>query len=132
MRGDGRCLENCTAIHTCGDEDEGENIRKLINNHIADNWESYWKSKVSLPYKEKVVIDGKEEFIEKKTSEEMIDFLKNDDKALKVYSNGHELMAIANLFNIRIHIFTYKGKTGGWNVLSPDPAAPTSVEPAAN
>ena len=47
-----------------GDEDEGKEIRKIINNHIADNWENYWKSKVALPYKEKVIIDGKEELIE--------------------------------------------------------------------
>jgi hypothetical protein len=33
--------------------------------------------------------------------------------------------------NLRIHIFTCEGKAGGWNV-SPDPATPTSVAPAAN
>ena len=128
--GDGRCLENCAAVHTCGDEQEGKNIREMINNHVADNWEGYWKAKIGLPFKDIVIVDGVEKVYEKKTDEEMIKFLKSD-RAMKAYSTGHELLAIANLFNIKIHIFTYKGKEGRWNEVVPD-ALVTSSESAGN
>ena len=103
VRGDGRCLENCTAIHTKGDEKEGIEIRKMINTHVADNWEGYWKNKIGLPYKDTVLVDGKQEAIENKTDEEMIEFLRSEN-AQKVFSKGHQLIAIANLFNINISL----------------------------
>ena len=131
VRGNGRCLENCTAIHTLGDEEEGIEIRKMINNRMADDWESYWKTKIALPFKEVLTVDGEEVVIEKGTDKEMIEFLRSEI-ALKVYSTGHEILAIANLFNIRVHIFTYKGNSGRWNVVHPDPASGASVELGAS
>ena len=124
VRGDGRCLENCTAIHKYGNEDQGIDIRTLINHHVAENFQ-YWKTKLPLPYKETIYIGGKEKIIEKETEAEMIEFLKHDEDALKVYSGGHTLNAIANLYNIKIHIFTYTGETGNWNVVLPDPEVAT-------
>ena len=51
---------------------------------------------------------------------------------MKVYSNGHELIAIANLFRIRIHIFTFTDAHGNWNIIHPDPEFKTSVELPTN
>ena len=119
VRGNGRCLENCAAVHTFEDENEGVKIRKKINEHVVENWDTYWKFNVGLPYRATLVVDGKVEEVEKKTKEEMMDFLKSD-KAMKVYSTGHELLAIANMFNIRIHIFTFEGKEGKWNEVVAD------------
>ena len=127
IRGDGRCLENCTAIHKYGNEDQGMDVRILINEHVAGNW-NYWKNKLPLPYKESIYIEGMEKAIEKKTDEEMINFLKFDEDALKVYSGGYTLNAIANLYNIKIHIFTYEGDHGNWNVVFPDPEVATPAE----
>ena len=45
-----------------------------------------------------------------------------------VYSNSEELLAIANLFNIKINIFSYHGKEGNWNQVCPDPIMATSAE----
>ena len=56
----------------------------------------------------------------KKTHEDMIDFLKNDDDSLMVYSNSQELLAIANMFNITINIFTYQGEDNYWSEVKPD------------
>ena len=127
VRGDGRCLENCTAIHKYGNEDQGIDIRTLINHHVAENFQ-YWKTKLPLPYKETIYIGGKEKIIEKKTEAEMIEFLKHDEDALKIYSGGHTLNAIANVYNIKIHIFTYTGGKGNWNVVLPDPEVASPAE----
>ena len=52
--GNGRCLENSVAVHIFENEDEGESVKKKINNHIADNWDEYYQNKLTLPYKETV------------------------------------------------------------------------------
>ena len=131
VRGDGRCLENCTALHAYGNEEQGIDVRIMINEYVAQNFE-YWKEKIPLPYSETIYIGGKERKIEKKTEEEMIDFLKNDKDALKVYSTGYGLNAIANLFNVKIHIFTYEGDSGNWNIVCPDPEAGSTTESPVN
>ena len=131
VRGDGRCLENCAALHAYGNEEQGIDVRILINEHVARNFE-YWREKIPLPYKETIFIGGKERKIEKKTEEEMIDFLQNDKDALKVYSTGYGLNAIANLFNIKIHIFTYGEGGGNWNLVCPDPEAVSVLESPVN
>ena len=38
-----------------------------------------------------------------------------------VYSNYQELLAIANMFNINIDIFTYSGAEHRWSQVNPDP-----------
>ena len=97
VRGDGRCLENSTAIHTLGDESEGYEIRKMINKYLADEWKNYWKDKIPLPFKEVLVVDGKKVELDIKSDEEMINYLRSEN-AMKTFSNGHEILAIANLF----------------------------------
>ena len=42
------------------------------------------------------------------SDDEMISFLKSEDSSF-VYSAFYELIAIAKLFNVYIHIFTYEG-----------------------
>ena len=43
------------------------------------------------------------------------------DIALKVYSNAHELVAMANLYNITISVFSYGGPKDEWTQIPPDP-----------
>ena len=47
----------------------------------------------------------------------LLEFLRSEESLL-VYSNTQELIAGANLFNIKIFIFTY---TGWWSEVWPDP-----------
>ena len=54
------------------------------------------------------------------TRGEMLDFLLSDD-ALMVYSNSQQILAMANLFNININIFTYGGGEERWTEVCPDP-----------
>ena len=50
----------------------------------------------------------------------MLDFLRSDD-SLMVYSNTQELVAMANIYNININIFTYGESENRWTEISPDP-----------
>ena len=118
--GNGRCLENSVAVHIFENEDEGINVKKMINNHIADNFENYYHNIINLPYKEVIMEEGHTKVIEKKTKEEFVEFLRSEE-SLAAFSNCQELVAVANVFNIKIHIFEYRGKDGRWSEIHPDP-----------
>ena len=57
----------------------------------------------------------------------MLKFLRSEESLL-VYSNSQELLAVANLFQVKIHIFTYKGKDGSWSEIGPHPEMSSSAE----
>ena len=87
----------------------------------------YYKDKILLPYRETVGVGANAETIEKKTYEELKDFLKSE-ASLKVYTNAHELIAIANLYNIKINIFTYGDGPVRWSQVCPDPMFASDAE----
>ena len=115
---DGACLTNCFAVHAFEDESEGIKVKRMINNHMADNWEEVYKDKIPLPYVETVGVGKNSKVITKNTKEEMIQFLRSDE-SLMVFSNSHELLAIATVFNININIFTYGGTEETWSEITP-------------
>ena len=115
--GNGRCLENSLAMHLYQNEEEAVKVKKKVNNHLADNW-FFYKDKVGLPYIVKIGVGPTAEEVEIRNDEEMIEFLKSD-KSLKAYSNYHELLAIANIFNMKINIFTYKPTEWYWSEVGP-------------
>ena len=123
--GNGRCLENSVAVHILENEEEGISIKKKVNNHMADHFESFYQDKITLPYEELIGVKGTKVKIESK--EEMIEFLRSK-KSLSAWSNCQELSAVANLFNINIHIFTYEGKHGWWSQVCPDPEMASFAE----
>ena len=125
--GDGACLTNCAAVHIYEDADEGPKLKKKVNHHIADNWDNYYKNKIVLPYREVVGVGDNAHVIEKKTSGEMIEFLRSEE-ALMVFSNIQEVIAIANIFNVKINVFTYEGKEGKWSDVHPDPEIRATAE----
>ena len=110
--GNGACVTNCAAVHVYEDEDEGPKVKRRVNLHMADNWDSYYKNKISLPYIETIGVGEHSKTVIITSGEEMIDFLRSDD-ALLVYSNSQELIALSNIFNINISIFTFGGSQGG-------------------
>ena len=115
----GACLENSFAVHAYENEEEGVKVKKRLNNHVADHW-PYYKHRIALPYVERVGVGKNSEIITKTTEAEMIDFLRGDE-SLMVYSNSQELLAIANMFNVTINIFTYGGNGERWSQVKPDP-----------
>ena len=50
----------------------------------------------------------------------MVDFLRSEE-AMTVFANTHELLAVANMYNITIHVFSYGGSKDGWSEVPPDP-----------
>ena len=115
----GACLQNCFAVHAYEDQDEAPKLKKKLNNYVADNW-NYFKNKIALPYVETVGVGEDTKLVTINTDEEMLEFLRSDE-ALMVYSNSQELLAIANMFNINISIFSYGGVEDRWAEVSPDP-----------
>ena len=123
----GACLDMCVAVHVYEDEEEGPKVKRRINNHVADNWENYYKHRIALPYIETVGVGSEARVIRKNSKEEMLDFLRSDE-SLMVYSNSQELLAISNLFNVNINIFTYRGDQTWWTEVRPDPEMAATAE----
>jgi hypothetical protein len=65
--------------------------------------------------------------IKKETREDMIEFLLSDE-SLNVFSNSQELLAIANLYNIKINIFTYGQGIPRWTEVGPDASMQSTAE----
>ena len=123
----GSCLETCAAVHIYENEKEGRNLKRRVNHHMAENWDGYYDEKITLPFIETVGVGKDSKTVIKNTKKEMIDFLKSDD-SLFVFSNTQELLAIANLFNINIHIFSYSGEKTWWSKVQPDPEMAATAE----
>ena len=126
----GACLDNCVAVHVYEDEEEASKLKKRINIHVADNWDSYYQHKIPLPYVETSGVGEYAKKVKKETREEMLKFLRgeDDDDSLMVYSNSQQILAYANFFNIKISIFTYSGDHGRWSEVSPDPEMSKEAE----
>ena len=118
--GNGRCLENCLALKLFQNQDKAVDIKRKLNTHMADHWDPYYTNKITFPFHEKVGVgeDAEEVIIE--NAEEMKVFLRSD-KSLKAYSNIQTLIAMANLYKINIHIFSFKEEKSNWYKVCPDP-----------
>ena len=75
----GASLKNSLAVHVYEDEKEGENVKRRINHHVADNWDNYYQYKIPLPYKETVAVGANAFGVEKKTREEMLKCLRSEE-----------------------------------------------------
>ena len=123
---DGACLTNCLTAHiSCTEDIEERKINnRRVNHHIADNFDNFYSKKIILPYVETVGVGEHSRKVICKTRQEFLDFLRSED-SLCVFSNSQELLAIANMLNITIRIFSYG--VGGdesrceWSEVSPDP-----------
>ena len=129
---DGACLTNCLTAHiSCTEEEEERRTNnRRVNHHIADNFDNYYKNKIILPYIETIGVGPDSRTIKCDTQEEFISFLRSED-SLCVFSNYQEVLAIANMLNIIVRIFTYG--IGGdetrceWKEVFPDPEMSASA-----
>ena len=122
----GDCLSSCTTIHLSNTRNSSERrrVNKRINNHIADHFDKFYVNKIALPYIETVGVGSMARQVTCNTREELLDFLRSED-SLCAYSNFQELLAICNLLNINIHVFTYgiggDESSWSWKTIQPDP-----------
>ena len=118
---DGACLTDCVAVHAHEDKREAKKVKRMINHHIAKNFETYYWEKVAIPFVETVGVGKRSKTVRKNTQEEYIDFLMSEE-SLHVFSNSQELLAIANIYNIKINVFTYGNGEPRWDEIHPDKA----------
>ena len=122
----GDCLSSCTTIHLSNTKDrhERKRVNRRINHHIADHFDNFYVNKIPLPYCETVGVGSSAKQITCNTREELLEFLRSED-SLCAFSNYQELLAICNLLNIKIHIFTYgiggDNTSWSWKSIQPDP-----------
>ena len=76
---DGACLDSCLAVHVYEDKGEASNMKKRINNHVADIWENYYTYKIPLPFTETVGVGEFAKVVNKETTEEMLEFLRSEE-----------------------------------------------------
>ena len=96
----------------------------VSSHHIADNFDTYYVNKIGLPYSETVGVGSNARQVTCNTREELLTFLRSED-SLCAYSNYQELLAICNMLNIKIHVFTYGiggvESSWSWRTVFPDP-----------
>ena len=123
---EGDCLSSCTTMHLSNTRSNSERrrVNRRINHHIADHYDKFYLNKIPLPYSETVGVGENARQVTCTTREELLNFLRSES-SLCAYSNAHELLAISNMLNMKIHIFTYgiggNSNSWGWNSIFPDP-----------
>ena len=121
VRADGACGFNSTAGHILEDPKQGPKLRRVINLHTCDRWQ-YYQEKYQFPYKRQIGASG--ECVVFKNQNELLEFLRNDERADFLWTDSQELLAIANLYQVTIKVITTKGledKTPITNIITPDP-----------
>ena len=122
IKGDGACLYGSASAHIYHDEDQMQNFRKIIHQHIINNWWHY-SSFITFPYTETVGVGKSKYTIHLETETEYLGFLLSE-RSMYCYGDNVDLAAISNVFNINIAILTYglsDGLQPRWTSLSPDP-----------
>ena len=76
--GNGACGTNCGSIHTMeGDSEEAMiSMKRMVNNHMDDNYDNIYKNIIGIPYTESVF--GEENRQTCNTPQEVNDFLRSD------------------------------------------------------
>merc|ERR1712240_617450 len=116
---DGACASNCVAIALHHDEGQGQYVRRNINNYIVEHWE-YQKQFMVFPHTQMV---GKQEITF--AEEEYLKFLSKDERSGMLWMEYTDLQAVANYFQVTVHILTtdvknVKGSKARWTHLEPD------------
>ena len=57
----------------------GSKVKKRVNKHVADHWDTYYKNIIPLPFVETVGVGQQAKVVKKNTREEMLEFLYSDE-----------------------------------------------------
>ena len=130
--GDGACLFTSTSLFINGtkQKDAMKRLRKESHRFIVKNWNHY-ESFFILPFKEQVGVGRSAWRTDIKTYEDLKKFLLSDSSLYCFSNSSLDLTNLANMFDMRIAIFTYS--SGGsvvphWTWVHPDPAISSKSE----
>ena len=96
------------AAHVFQDLSYGPKFRKSLNKHIDENW-SYYKEKISFPYKRVVGVGVNHKTVEfgEHQRKEYLEFLRSDASAY-LWADKEEFQAMANIYQMKIKTITIK------------------------
>jgi hypothetical protein len=100
-KGDENCGGNCAALHFHHDETLGPYVRNNVNDHLLKHW-PFYQPFVTFPFTQRTGM--KEEPF--KNEEEYLKFLKQNPKAAKLWMGYQDLQAVANMYQVPVHILT--------------------------
>ena len=124
MPPDGACLFSCAADWIRGGVHHMESLRKEAHLFMIQNWD-YYKELIPVPFRELVGTGENARLVVLDSYDLVKRFLLSDD-SLYCYSNSSvDLQNLANMFDMRIAIFTYSINgtvTPHWTWIDPNPA----------
>ena len=120
VKPDGNCGGNSTALHCHQDESLGGYVRRNVNNHIVEFW-PFFRPSFLFPHNQKA---GTED-VPFNDEKEYLEFLRNDRRSALLWMDHPDLQAVANMYQISVHILTtnIRGKNeteARWTHLNPD------------
>ena len=100
--GGGLCGAYCMALHLTSVHDDGQAMRKEINQHKVENWDMY---KETYPDETTARVGAKTK--EFKTKEEILQFLQEEpEEASRMWVDHTDLQAVSNMYKVPINVFT--------------------------
>ena len=123
MPGDGSCLFCCGSDWLFGGVQNMKEFRKQAHRFIVENWDYYYNF-ICLPFNETIGVGSSARPVEIKTYEGMKKFLLSDDSLYCFSNSSLDLSNMANMYDMRIAIFTYSSRgtvAPHWTWVDPDP-----------
>ena len=107
-------------MHCHQDEQLGQYVRLNTNSYLVEFW-PFFQPYFTFPHTQRVGTEI-EPF---KDEAEYLNFLKTNPKAKLLWMDHHDLQAVANMYQINVHILTVgvaslDGPAARWTHLSPD------------
>ena len=101
VKADGACASNCTALHCHQDERLGPYVRRNTNKYLVDFW-PFFQPYFIFPHCQSVG----SEILTFNDETEYISFLRDDPRSAWLWMDHGDLQAVANMYQISIHILT--------------------------
>ena len=124
--GNGACFDNSAAAHIYEDPIQGLNLKRVRQSFIVQNW-SYFGLFFPIPFIERVGTGNESYMICCETYEDLAKFLLNEESLFLFSNSSIDIVALATMFHIDVHIFTYNRVTTNgdslperWTTVYPD------------
>ena len=110
--GDGSCAPSSASAFLFKDEVFGTQLKKKMNNFIAEHWEKKYKYKTQCsktsPFIRKIGGGGEVYFTD---PDKLVEYLRTSEESVYMWSDSEDLAVISDMFQVKIKIITTKGAT---------------------